>query len=149
MAGQASSTDTDTGTRDLTLLFLLSMAVLWISPLMIGHEPWLDEGYGFSIIYNILLTGDPVVPTMAGLPFMEEPPLYYSLGALSASALSPWLPLHDGARLINTVFTAICLTAMVAAERLRLRFNAGMTRTSEAKACLHSSGRRLMKGRTS
>ena len=86
---------------------------------MIGHEPWLDEGYGFSLSYNILLSGYSVIPTMAGLPFMEKPPLYYLLGAWSAQELQPWLALYDSARLINVPLTACCLIALAAAARRR------------------------------
>ena len=95
-------------------VLLAGVAILWIAPLMIGHEPWLDEGYGFSLSYNILLSGYSVIPTMAGLPFMEKPPLYYLLGAWSAQELQPWLALYDSARLINVPLTACCLIALAA-----------------------------------
>ncbi len=51
---------------------------------MVGHEPWNDEAYTFSLIYNVASTGEVVVPRVGGLPFMEKPPLYYVSAAASA-----------------------------------------------------------------
>ncbi|CAH2788159.1 MAG: Putative transmembrane protein [uncultured Paraburkholderia sp.] len=42
-----------------------------------GHDPWKqDETYTFGIVKHMLDTGDLVVPTNAGQPFVEKPPVY-------------------------------------------------------------------------
>jgi hypothetical protein len=46
----------------------------------------------------MLQSGDWLVPTLAGEPFMDKPPLFYWTAALFAKLFSPLLPLHDGAR---------------------------------------------------
>ena len=85
---------------------------------VIGHDPWKqDEAYTFGMVLNILNTGDWVIPRLGGEPFMEKPPLFYLVAALSAKTFSKWLPLHDGARLAGTVFIAAGLFFTAAAAR--------------------------------
>jgi 4-amino-4-deoxy-L-arabinose transferase-like glycosyltransferase len=97
---------------------LLALAlVLWSLPFMVGHEPWNDEAYTFSLIYNVTTTGDVVVPRAGGLPFMEKPPLYYASAAASARVFDGVLPLYDGARLINIIYLVIALIALACSAR--------------------------------
>lgn len=99
--------------RRYLLIGLLCLA--WIVPGLIGHEPWkTDEAFTFGVIYDMLRGGSWLVPTLAGEPFLDEPPLYYWLAAITATLASPLLPLHDGARLaaglcmaLTFVFTAL------------------------------------------
>lgn len=52
---------------------------------LIGHDPWKqDEAYAFGIVYSMLNSGDWVVPTLAGEPFLDKPPLICLLAALTA-----------------------------------------------------------------
>lgn len=90
------------------LLILLCLA--WVIPGLIGHDPWKpDEAYSFGLVNHILNSGDWVVPTLAGEPFMEKPPLYYITAAAFARLFSGWLPLHDGARLASGFYMALTL----------------------------------------
>mgnify|MGYP003348223631 CR=1 FL=1 len=85
-----------------SLLGLLCLA--WILPGLVGHDPWKsDEAYTFGVVYDLLQDGSWLVPTLAGEPFLDEPPLYYLTAALTALLASPVLPLHDGARLATGV----------------------------------------------
>lgn len=85
---------------------------------LIGHDPWKqDEAYAFGIVYSMLNSGDWVVPTLAGEPFMEKPPLVYLLAALTAKLTSSFLPLHDGARLASGVLSAITIAATALSAR--------------------------------
>jgi len=77
-----------------------------------------DEAYIFGIILEYWRGQNWVVPLLAGVPFMEKPPLYYLIGAAAAHTLSPWLPLHDAARLSSALLIAITLGAIAAAGRL-------------------------------
>jgi len=89
-----------------SLLFTIVICVLWIFPGLIGRDPWKpDEAYSFGLVYHVLQTGDWVVPTLAGEPFMEKPPIFFLTAAFFAHILEPWLPLHDGARMA----TALCM----------------------------------------
>ncbi|MFJ9450818.1 ArnT family glycosyltransferase [Herbaspirillum sp. NPDC101397] len=57
----------------------------------------------------MLTSGDYLVPTNAGVPFMEKPPLYYWTATLFATALHPWLSYADGARVTSVFFMLITL----------------------------------------
>ncbi len=83
-----------------------------------GHDPWKqDEAYTFGLVLHILQSGDWVVPTLAGEPFMEKPPLYYIAAAGTAWLASPWIPLHDGARMASVFFVGIAIGCTALAAR--------------------------------
>ncbi len=90
------------------LISLLCLA--WILPGLVGHEPWkTDEPYTFGVVYDMLHGGSWLVPTLAGEPFLSEPPLYYLTAVLTAHLAAPLLPLHDGARLATGLYMALTL----------------------------------------
>jgi 4-amino-4-deoxy-L-arabinose transferase-like glycosyltransferase len=60
-------------------------------------------------VYHILQSGDWLIPTLAGEPFMDKPPLFYMTAAAFAKLFSPLLPVHDGARLASGFYTGIAL----------------------------------------
>ncbi|WP_124951103.1 ArnT family glycosyltransferase [Sulfuriferula thiophila] len=94
----------------ISLWFVVTLALAYLLPGLIGHEPWKqDETYIFGMVYHILQSGDWVVPQVAGEPFLEKPPLYYWVAAILAQATQHWLPLHDGARLASGLFSALTL----------------------------------------
>lgn len=81
---------------------MVLLCFAWIVLGLVGHDPWKpDEAYSFGLVWSILKSGDWVVPTLGGEPFMEKPPLFYLAAAAFARLFSPWLPLHDGARLAS------------------------------------------------
>lgn len=89
--------------------FLL-LCLAWIGPGLFGHDPWkADEPYTFGLIYHILQSGDWVVPTLAGEPFLEKPPLFFITAAGFAKLFSPLLPLHDAARLAGGFYSLLAL----------------------------------------
>jgi 4-amino-4-deoxy-L-arabinose transferase-like glycosyltransferase len=84
-----------------------AVIVLYVLVGLIGHDPWKqDETYITAIVRHMLDSGDWTVPMMAGEPFMEKPPLFYWVAALCAGLFSPFLPLHDGARLATGFFVS-------------------------------------------
>ena len=90
--------------------FLFLLCATWLLTGLIGHDPWKpDEAYGFGLIYHIIQSHDWIVPTLAGDPYLDKPPLYYWTAALFAKAFAPVLPLHDGARLATGFYTALTL----------------------------------------
>lgn len=103
------------------LVLVVALSLAWIIPGLVGHDPWKpDEAYSFGLIYHIYQTGDWVVPTLAGEPFMEKPPFYYIVAALMGRLFSPLLPLHDAARLATGLFIGLTLilTGLAARELL-------------------------------
>ncbi len=107
-----------------SLLFTIVLCALWIFPGLIGRDPWKpDEAYGFGLVYHILQTGDWVVPTLAGEPFMEKPPIFFLTAAFFAHIFQAWLPLHDGARMATAFYMA--LTFLVVGLSARELYSAG------------------------
>jgi 4-amino-4-deoxy-L-arabinose transferase-like glycosyltransferase len=90
--------------------FLFLLCAVWLLTGLIGHDPWKpDEAYSFGLIYHIIQNHDWIVPTLAGEPYMDKPPLFYWTAALFAQLFAPILPLHDGARLASGFYTALTL----------------------------------------
>lgn len=89
---------------------LALLCLTWLATGLIGHDPWKpDEAYSFGIIYHILQSGDWLVPTLAGEPFLDKPPLFYITAAAFAKLFAPLLPLHDGARLASGFYVGLTL----------------------------------------
>ncbi|MBM3343690.1 MAG: glycosyltransferase family 39 protein [Betaproteobacteria bacterium] len=98
------------------LITLLCLA--WIVPGLVGHEPWkTDEPDTIGVVYDMLRGGSLLVPTLAGEPYLHEPPLYYWTAALTAYLTSALLPLHDGARLATGLYMALALLFCALAGR--------------------------------
>ncbi|ABE50559.1 ArnT family glycosyltransferase [Methylobacillus flagellatus] len=97
------------GERAKTHLLIL-LCIAWIFLGLIGHEPWKpDEAQTISIVKNMTEGKGLLAPIAAGQQSIEYPPLYYWSAAGSGKLLSTILPLHDAARLINSVWMAITL----------------------------------------
>ncbi|CAB3720773.1 ArnT family glycosyltransferase [Paraburkholderia rhynchosiae] len=106
-----------TAVRPLMWLVALAILCAWLLPGTLGHEPWKqDETYTFGIVQHMLDTGDLVVPTNAGQPFVEKPPVYDWVAAGFAWMFGRYLPLHDAARLASALFAGLTVyyTARVA-----------------------------------
>lgn len=80
------------------LVGLLAFALVcaWLLLGTLGHDPWKqDETSTFAIVDHRLDTGDWVVPTNAGQPFAEKPPVYGWVAATLAWMFGRYLPLPD------------------------------------------------------
>ncbi|MFT4101049.1 MAG: glycosyltransferase family 39 protein [Burkholderiaceae bacterium] len=87
--------------------------VVWLLAGLYDREPWkADEAYTIGIVHGIVAHGQWLIPTLAGEPFMEKPPLVYWLAALCVQWLSPPLPMHVAARGAN-VLCAIAAFVLV------------------------------------
>lgn len=86
------------------------LLLVWVGTGLIGHDPWKpDEATSFGVVHSILQSGDWLVPTLVGEPYLDKPPLYYWSAALSAKLFAPLLPLHDGARLASGFYVGLTL----------------------------------------
>jgi 4-amino-4-deoxy-L-arabinose transferase-like glycosyltransferase len=84
------------------------LCAAWILPGLFAHDPWKpDEALAFGVVYELLQGGSWVVPSLAGEPFVEKPPLYYLTAAAVAKLFSWALPLHDAARLATGLWMAV------------------------------------------
>jgi len=108
-------------------LLVALFCAAWILPGLVGHDPWKpDEAYTFGVVYDLLKGGSWVVPTLAGEPFLDKPPLAYLAAAASAQVFSFLLPLHDAARLATGFWMAItfAFTAIAGRELYGTRYGA-------------------------
>ena len=70
-------------------LALAALFAAWIAAGLFGHDPWKpDEAYTFGLVYHILQSNDWLVPTLAGQPFVEKPPLFFWTAAFLVSCAS-------------------------------------------------------------
>ena len=85
-------------------LVLALLALAFALPGLPGHDPWKSfDAVAIEIAHQMHVTGDWVVPRIAGQPWLDDPPLYHWL-ALASGKLLGWLvPFHNGARLASGV----------------------------------------------
>jgi 4-amino-4-deoxy-L-arabinose transferase-like glycosyltransferase len=82
----------------------------WIVFGLVGHDPWKpDEAYTFGLVWHILESGQWLVPTLGGEPFVEKPPLFFWTAAVFARTFAWALPVHDAARLAAGFYVALTL----------------------------------------
>jgi 4-amino-4-deoxy-L-arabinose transferase-like glycosyltransferase len=99
-------------------LLVVLLCIAWLLPGLIGHDPWKpDEAHTFGVVYQLLQGGSWVVPTLAGEPFLDKPPLFHLVAAACAWLFSIVLPLHDAARLSSGLWMALTFGFVAAAAR--------------------------------
>lgn len=104
--------------RRLSLVILIALALAYVLPSIVAFGPWKpDEPYMFGLIDSLVKTGDWVVPTLAGEPFMEKPPLFVWVAAGTAHLASPWLAIEYGARFAIGIFMLITFVGTASAAR--------------------------------
>ena len=91
---------------DVLLACLLAAPLLFLGQ---AHEYWLtDEPFVAEVAREMLVSGNYVVPTLNGTPFLEKPPLSYAAIALSWKLCGqfPW-----AARLPSALFGLVSVAA--------------------------------------
>lgn len=96
------------------------VVVAWVFFGLFGRDPWKpDEAYTFGLVHHIATTGDWVVPTLAGEPFMEKPPLFFMTAAGFVKAFGGLLAPPDAARLATALYVLLTIGfAALTAARL-------------------------------
>ncbi|MDR1665606.1 MAG: glycosyltransferase family 39 protein [Puniceicoccales bacterium] len=86
--------------------WVVGLLLMWSGYGLVGHSPWKpDEGYTLGLVWSMAQTGDFVVPTLAGEPFLEKPPFYYGVAHFFGKGMGHVFPFHDAARLTSGFFT--------------------------------------------
>lgn len=86
------------------------LCVVWVFPGLIGHQPWKpDEAYSLGLVFHMVQSGDWIIPTLAGEPFLEKPPLYFVTATVFAKLLGGFLPLHDAVRIASAFYNGLTL----------------------------------------
>ena len=103
------------------------LCAAWILPGLFAHDPWKpDEAVAFGVVYELLQGGSWVIPSLAGEPAVERPPLYYLTAAATGRLFSWIVPLHDATRLVTGLWMAIVFgfTAAAGRELYGMRYGA-------------------------
>lgn len=81
---------------------LAAFALAFVLPGLAGHDPWkTHDAVGIAIAYGMSLSGDAIVPGVAGLPWLSDPPLYHWLATAFGKLLQFFMGFHSGARLAS------------------------------------------------
>ena len=94
-------------------------ALAFVLPGLAGHDPWkTHDAIGIGIAYGMLTTGDAIVPRVAGMPWLYDPPLYHWLAVAFGRLLQFFLEFHAAARLASgtLVLGAFCLIYRAASD---------------------------------
>ena len=99
-----------------TTLALIALA--FALPGLAGHDLWkTHDAIGLGIVHDMATAGTPLVPTIAGTPWLFDPPLYHWVAAAFGSVLQRVVEFHSGARLASGVFVLVALSFMYLAAR--------------------------------
>ena len=81
---------------------LVLLALAFALPGLPGHDPWKSfDAIAIEIAHQMHVTGDWVVPRVAGQPWLDDPPLYHWLALAFGKLLGALVPFHNGARLAS------------------------------------------------
>jgi len=98
------------------LLVLLVLA--FVLPGLFAHEPWKAfDAIGIEIIHQMQVSGDWLVPRIAGDPWLEDPPFYHWVSLLLAKLASLAMPFHDAARVASGLAVLAACAFLHAAAR--------------------------------
>ena len=81
---------------------LILIALAFVAPGLVGHDPWraLDV-IAIELVHQMHLSGDWLIPRLAGDPWLEDPPLYHWLALGFGKALGGVLGFHNAVRLAS------------------------------------------------
>ena len=86
------------------------LAVAFVLPGLAGHDPWKShDALGIGIIWQMAISGDALVPRIASLAWLADPPLYHWFGAALGWLLQHFLEFHAAARLASGIFMLAAL----------------------------------------
>lgn len=104
--------------RALKQAGLILLCLAWIVLGLIGHDPWkTDEATTFGVAWEMARSGDTIVPTLAGEPWLERGPLVPALSVATMRLFAPPLPAHNAARLAAGLLLLAILACSALASR--------------------------------
>jgi 4-amino-4-deoxy-L-arabinose transferase-like glycosyltransferase len=81
---------------------LALIALAFALPGLAGHDLWkTHDAIGLGIVHDMAAGGTPLVPSIAGNPWLFDPPLYHWLALGFGSVLQLVMEFHSGARLAS------------------------------------------------
>jgi 4-amino-4-deoxy-L-arabinose transferase-like glycosyltransferase len=97
---------------------LALIALAFALPGLAGHDLWkTHDAIGLGIVHDMATSGSPLVPSIAGQPWLFDPPLYHWLAAGFGKVFQLVLEFHAAARLASgALVLAACWLIYVAAR---------------------------------
>ena len=85
-----------------TVLILIALA--FVAPGLVGHDPWRAfDVIAIEIAHQMHLSGDWIVPRVAGEPWLEDPPFYHWLALAFGKVFGSLLGFHNAVRIASGV----------------------------------------------
>ncbi len=86
------------------LICLLAVLAIGFTGIL-GHDLWTpDEHRVAAIVLEMAQTGNFVIPHLAGVPFIEKPPLYFAVAAIMLKVMGPLIGPVGAIRLTSALF---------------------------------------------
>ncbi len=81
---------------------LALIALAFALPGLLGHDLWkTHDAIGLGIVHDMATSGTPLVPRIAGQPWLYDPPLYHWLATAFGKLFQSVLEFHSAARLAS------------------------------------------------
>jgi 4-amino-4-deoxy-L-arabinose transferase-like glycosyltransferase len=81
---------------------LALIALVFALPGLTGHDLWkTHDAIGLGIVHDMATSGDPLVPRIAGAPWLFDPPLYHWLAVGFGKLFQHFVEFHSAARLAS------------------------------------------------
>jgi 4-amino-4-deoxy-L-arabinose transferase-like glycosyltransferase len=97
---------------------LAVLALAFVLPGLAGHDPWkAHDVVAIGIAHDMALTGELLVPRVAGMPWLHDPPLYHWMALAFGRMFSAFLEFHAAARLASGAFMLAAFWLLYCAAR--------------------------------
>ncbi len=97
---------------------LALLAALFVLPGLAGHDLWKShDALGLGVVHAMAQSGDLLVPRVAGLLWMYDPPLFHWVALGFGRALDSLIEFHAAARLAAGAFVLAAFALIYAAAR--------------------------------
>ena len=97
---------------------LALFAALFVLPGLAGHDLWKShDALGLGVVHAMAQSGDLLVPRVAGLLWMYDPPLFHWVALGFGRALDSLIEFHAAARLAAGAFVLAAFALIYAAAR--------------------------------
>ena len=97
---------------------LILIALAFVAPGLVGHDPWRAfDVIAIEVVHQMHLSGDWLVPRVAGEPWLEDPPFYHWLALAFGKAFGWLLGFHNAVRLASGVAMMAALWFLYLAAR--------------------------------
>jgi 4-amino-4-deoxy-L-arabinose transferase-like glycosyltransferase len=97
---------------------LLLIAAAFALPGLAGHDPWKTfDAIALAIAHHMHVSGDWLVPRLAGDPWPVDPPLFHWIALAFGKSLGWLISFHNAARLAGGVMVLVALWAVYLAAR--------------------------------